>query len=103
MRNLGNIHHTFNIEYGKIYLTQLKGFLEDVHIFIPIGNFYYNHIIRNNGIFTCHERTETYSTLQLQLHTWFVYMNQFSHNMCLYEFDTEDELDKFLLAEKLKQ
>lgn len=103
MRNLGNIHHTFNIEYGKIYLVCLgETFItENLHVFIPIGNFYYKHLTSTRNRKTWHTSEATDSTLRMNLHKWFVKWNYLSHDMSLWELDSEEELDKFLFMEEL--
>lgn len=102
MRNLGNIHHMFHLEYGKIYMVHLgDSFIENLHVFIPTGNFYYKHLTRTvtKKLWLTSEATD--STLQMDLHKWFVTWNYLSHDMSLWELDSEEELEKFLFMEEL--
>jgi len=103
MRNLGNVHHLFNIEWGKIYLVKLNNFFMDIHVFIPTENFKYKHLCRNRDtkVWSTYEGGDATSTLRIDLHGWFVKENQFSHDRCLYELESEEELEKFIFMEEL--
>lgn len=95
----------FSLNKDKVYLLIKKDFSVDMELWIPWGNnCKYRHLGKTIGSDVWYEYHEaTFSTLQFDLHHNFVGLNQHSHRMCLYEFDNQEEANKFLLTEKLSR